>query len=95
MNQRSQTLWLASGICAALFAFSFVAGPKSCEWGLAAYFWTGVAALLALFAVPLALRTDRSLLMRSVFGLAFSAAGIAVWFAGLEAGNVRIMCRLF
>ena len=95
MNQRSHTLWLASGICAALFAFSFVAGPKSCEWGLAAYFWAGVAALLALFVAPLVLRTDRTFLMRSAFGLAFSIAGIAVWFAGLEAGNVRIMCRLF
>ena len=95
MDLSTKTLWISGGIAAALFAFAFVAGPKSCEWGLTAYFWAGVAALLALFAVPLVLRTDRTLPMRLAFGLAFSATGIAVWFAGLEAGNVRIMCRLF
>ena len=95
MSRASQTFWIAGAICAAMFGFSFVAGPKSCEWGLAAYFWVGVAALIALFAVPLVVRTDRTLAMRLAFGIGLTAAGFAIWIGGLEAGNVRIMCRLF
>jgi len=94
-TSNARTFWIAGSICVVLFAFSFVAGPKSCEWGLTAYFWTGIAALVALFAVPMVLRTDRTMLMRSAFGLAFAVGGLAVWIAGLAAGNVRIMCRLF
>jgi len=95
MKQRSQTLWLAGGICAALFAFAFVAAPKSCEWGLAAYFWSGVAALVVLFALPMTLRADRPALQCAAFGIAFAACGAATWIAGLFVANVRILCRLF
>jgi hypothetical protein len=35
---------IAAGICAVMFAFAFVAAPKSCEWGLAAWFAGLVAA---------------------------------------------------
>ena len=85
----------AAGVCAALFAFAFVAAPKSCEWGLAAYFWSGVAAVLALFALPALLRKDASVGKRIALGCAFAAAGLASWIAGLFAANVRILCRLF
>jgi hypothetical protein len=94
-SDSARTTWIAGSICAALFAFAFVAAPKSCEWGLTAYFWSGVAALVVLFAIPMALRTDRTGLQRAAFGLAFAAFGAAVWIAGLFAANVRIMCRLF
>lgn len=95
MNRRAIIPSASGGIGAALFAFAFVAAPKSCEWGLTAYFWSGVAALVVLLALPVALRTDRTALQRAAFGLAFAAFGAAVWIAGLFAANVRIMCRLF
>ncbi|TAK79808.1 MAG: hypothetical protein EPO20_30720 [Betaproteobacteria bacterium] len=88
-------LVIVGGVCAALFAFAFVAAPHSCEWGLTAYFWSGVASLLILFATPFALRTDRTTLVRVGFGFGFAVLGAAIWFAGLVAANVRIMCRLF
>jgi len=94
-SNNARATWIAGCICTALFAFSFVAAPKSCEWGLTAYFWSGVAALLVLFAVPIALRTDRPALLRAAFGAGFVACGAATWIAGLFAANVRIMCRLF
>ncbi len=95
MNRGAQALWIGGGIAVVLFAFAFVAAPKSCEWGLAAYFWSGVTALVVLFAIPMALRTDRPALQRAALGVAFAAFGAAVWIAGLFAANVRIMCRLF
>lgn len=45
----------ALALYAALFAFAFVASPYSCEWGLSAYFFAGLAILLALAAAPFAL----------------------------------------
>lgn len=79
----------------ALFAFAFVAAPKSCQWGNEAYLWTGVAALIALFAWPLALRVGRSVLIRAALGVGFVAIGCAVWLGGLFAANFRIICTLF
>jgi hypothetical protein len=86
---------IAAGICAVMFAFAFVAAPKSCEWGLAAYFWTGVVALLALAAAPLVIGGQAPLSRRALLGLGLLLGGFAVWFAGLVAANIQIMCRLF
>jgi hypothetical protein len=72
-----------------------VAAPHSCEWGLTAYFWSGVAALPALVATPVVLNTDRTVVKRVLLGLGLAAVGLAVWVGGLFAANVRIMCRLF
>lgn len=85
----------AAILCAGLFAFAFVAAPKSCEWGLAAYFWTGVAAVVALLAAPFVLQSERPARVRVFLALGYGVLGSAVWFAGLFAANVRIMCRLF
>jgi len=91
----ANTLRFTAGICAAIFAFAFVAAPNSCEWGLAAYFWSGLAAETALFVLPLLARKDVSIGRRLALGFAFAAAGLAAWIAGLLAANVRIICRLF
>jgi hypothetical protein len=95
MPQRTPSLIVGGILCAALFAFAFVAAPKSCEWGLTAYFWSGVTCVLALFALPLVLRAAPS--TRDSIGLAFAfaAAGCGAWIAGLFVANVQIMCRLF
>ena len=95
MTRRTLVISIGGAICAALFGFAFVAAPRSCEWGLAAYFWSGMAALVVLLAIPVAIRTDRSVLGRVALGLGLAAIGAAVWMAGLFAANVRIMCRLF
>jgi hypothetical protein len=86
---------IAAGIGAAVFAFAFVAAPKSCEWGLTAYFWTGIVALLALAAAPLVFGGQAPLGRRVLLGFGLLVAGFAVWFAGLFAANIQIMCRLF
>jgi multidrug transporter EmrE-like cation transporter len=92
---RSRVWKFAGACCAALFALAFVAALHSCEWGLSAYFWTGVATLPAMFALPFLLHAGASAGRR--FGLAFLLAGLAcaTWIVGLFAANVRIMCRLF
>ena len=95
MARKTKLLAIGGGVCAALFAFAFVAAPHACEWGLTAYFWSGVASLLILFATPFALRTDRTILVGVGLGFGFAVLGAAIWFAGLFAANVRILCRLF
>jgi len=86
---------IGGALCLALVAFAFVAAPSSCEWGLAAYFWAGVICAAALAALPVALRRGASWAKRALFAIAFAAAGVGFWTAGLFAANVRIMCRLF
>jgi hypothetical protein len=85
----------AAALSATLFAFAFVAAPKSCQWGNEAYFWAGVAALPALFVLPFLLRAGASLLVRAGVGLGLVLAGCAVWLGGLFAANFRIICTLF
>lgn len=95
LDPKTKVLAVAGGVCVALFAFAFVAAPHSCEWGLTAYFWSGVAAVLILFATPFMLRSDRTVPVRIGLGLGFAALAFAVWVGGFAAANVRIMCRLF
>lgn len=82
-------------MCGGLFAFAFVAAPASCEWGLEAYTFAGLAGVVVLFAAPLAMQAGASRSASALLGLGFAALGIAIWLAGLFAANVRIMCRLF
>ena len=92
---RKRALYLGGVCCIALFVFAFVAAPKSCEWGLSAYFWSGVACLVTLFALPFILRDGISMQRRVVRAFALTALGCGTWIAGLFVANVRIMCRLF
>jgi len=88
--------WVAGGIVmTALFVFAFVAAPKSCEWGLNAYFLAGVACAVALVALPFVLRAGRSPALCAGVAVALLALGFGAWVAGLFIANVRIMCKLF
>ena len=94
MKARTQALAAGGILGSALIAFAFVAAPKSCQWGWAAYLWTGVAILVALFLVPFAFRVSPSVLVRLGAGVGFAIAGCAAWLAGLFAANFRIVCAL-
>ncbi len=95
MTRKQQVLSICTAVSTLQFVFAFIAAPHSCEWGLAAYFWLGLASLLTLFVTPILLRTDCSVSMRAAYSLGFVVLGIAVWMVGLIAANVRILCRLF
>lgn len=83
------------GLCAALFVFAFVAAPHSCEWGLGAYFWTGVVLLLVGAVLPFVPAFRPAVRSPVLQALLYFALVFAVWVAGLFAANVRILCRLF
>jgi len=86
----------AAALCyVALFALAFVAAPHSCEGGLTAYFWSGVACVIVVFMLPFVL--DRATSVERQIVWAFSLAGVALlaWVGGAFVANVRIMCRLF
>lgn len=95
MPRRTLALITGGILCAVLFAFAFVAAPKSCEWGLTAYFWSGVACVLLLFTLPFVLRVVHTTRGRVGLAFAFAATGCGAWIAGLFVANVRIVCRLF
>ena len=78
-----------------LFVFAFVAAPKSCEWGLSAYTWSGIACLVGLGAMPFVVRTELTDRRRILTAAGFVVATALVWLGGLFAADVRIMCRLF
>lgn len=82
-------------LCTALFASAFVAAPHSCEWGLSAYFWSGVVSVPVLFALPLVLHPAASTRTRIGLAVGFAAVGCGVWFGGLVAANFQLLCRLF
>jgi hypothetical protein len=82
-------------VCIALLVFAFAAAPHSCEWGLSAYFWVGVAAACLLALLPVLRMRGRPLPARIGLGLGFAAVVVVVSIVGLFAADVRIMCRLF
>jgi hypothetical protein len=86
---------IAGAVYAVLFAFAFVVAPHACEWGLTAYFWTGVVSVLAMGALPFVLPGDRTLAARIGVGLGLAIAGMGAWIGGIAAANVQILCRLF
>lgn len=94
MSYLKGTLAFAAILCGGLFAFAFAAAPKSCEGGLNAYFWTGIAVVLVLMAMPI-LGTGLPYPKRALFSLGLSVFSIAVWFGGLFAAPFKVLCRLF
>jgi hypothetical protein len=81
--------------CASLLVFAFIASPRSCEWGLDAYFWFGALILLGLVATPFVRERHREPAVRLGHSLLLVALGAAVWVAGIFLANMRIMCRMF
>jgi hypothetical protein len=94
MGRRTMLL-AAAVICAIVLALAFVVAPRSCEGGLTLYFWSGMAALLLLIALPFVAHAGPSLPARLLWSLGLALGGVAAWFAGLFLANVQIMCRLF
>ena len=88
-------LRVAGPVWVVLFAFAFVAAPKSCEWGLSAYTWTGLACVVGLGAAPFFGRTGMTSWRRLASTAGAVVATVVVWLGGLFAANMRIMCRLF
>lgn len=46
-------LAIVGGLLAAMFLFAFIAAPHSCQWGLNAWFFTGLLVGLTCVALPL------------------------------------------
>ena len=81
--------------CGGLFAFAFAAAPRSCDWGLTDYLWSGVAVDLILLVLPFALHLAKALWKRALLSFALGALGIAVWTVGFVVADVNVICRLF
>ena len=92
---RSRAARAGGVLCIALFASAFIAAPYSCEGGLTAYFWSGVACLVLVVAMPFMLDCASSLGRRVAWAAALAGLALAAWIGGLFAANVRILCRLF
>jgi multidrug transporter EmrE-like cation transporter len=95
VNPKSKLRLLAAACCIGLLMLAFVAAPHSCEWGLSAYVWSGLAALLLMLVSPFLLRSDLPPARRTGLALGYGALLFGVWTLGLFAANVRILCRLF
>ena len=85
----------AAAIAIAIFALAFVVAPKSCEGGLEIYTWSGLAAIVVLFAIPFFAGLSLSLGKRFAWAFGFALFGFGAWFGGLVAAHVQILCRLF
>ncbi len=94
MNPWVLPLLAASALAVMLFGFAFIAAPHACAWGLEAYFWTGVAVVVVLLALPVFSLAALAPWQRLLVSLGLGSAGALVWVAGLFASNMRIICRL-
>ena len=92
---RSRATPAAGVVAIATLAAAFWAASRPCEGQIEFYFWFGIAALLVLFALPLAIPSASSLAAKIGWAFGFAVLGAGVWIGGLVAANVRIMCRLF
>ena len=88
------SLFIGGAFCVALLAFAFVAAPHSCEWGLTAYFTSGVFVVVGLMVLPFVFSRRLPPMQRCLLAFGFGAFGVAVWLGGLFAANLRIICRL-
>lgn len=87
-------MFLAVGASILILVFAFVAAPRSCEWGLDAYFWAGAIAVALFALMPLLARgrPGADIRPRSFLPL----AGVLVaWLGGFLLAGFRLMCRLF
>ena len=80
---------------AALLILAFVAAPHSCAWGLATYFWAGVAPILGNAVATFVLLRERTTARRLLMAGLAALVGAGVWLAGLFAANFQLLCRLF
>lgn len=88
--------WVAAGVVAiALVAVAFWISPRACEGGLETYVQCGVAAFVAMLALPFVPGTADAMLARVGLAFAFASIGTCAWIAGLFLANVQILCRLF
>jgi heme/copper-type cytochrome/quinol oxidase subunit 4 len=86
---------LVAVLCVALFLLAFVAAPRSCEWGLDAYVWAGLAVIAAMLVLPFLLHRDRSSGFRVGLALGYGGLAFVVWIFGFFAAGIRIFCRMF
>ena len=88
-------LAILGGLLVALYLFGFIAAPHSCEWGLGAWFWTGVVVELTCVIVPF--RSPGARPVSSALGSAvlLGAACFLVWLLGLFTAGFQLLCRLF
>lgn len=91
---RLQAMRVPATICLALLGFAFVAGVRSCEWGLDAYFVVGVVTLLVLAITPWALQRQTSMRTRVWLSLGWALAGFVAWILGFALAGFRLLCRL-
>jgi hypothetical protein len=84
--------WHAAALVwVALIGFAFFAAPRSCEWGLEAYTWTGIALLLLTLVLPICTDAPK----RGWHALGLAAATLAVWCGGILVADFQLLCRLF
>lgn len=86
---------VALALAAALLGFAFVAAPRSCEWGLDAYVWSGAAAVLASIVaslLPWARRAARGAGLRVLFPVLLVAG---TWVLAFFVADFRLSFRLF
>jgi hypothetical protein len=85
---------LLAALCATLLILALQWGPRTCERGTEDYLLAGIAALVAAFAVPVALART-GLWKRLALGVGFAAVCLAVWVGGWALGEFRLLCRLW
>ena len=95
MSRQFLAMVIVAAACGGLFAFAFAAAPRSCDWGLTDYMWSGVAVDLILLVLPFALQLSSALWKRALLSLGLGMLGIAVWVLGFVVADVNIICRLF
>lgn len=95
MIARGSPIVLVSALCLALLGAAFLVAPHSCEWGLTAYFWLGVAVTITLLVIPFAMKGNLHFFKRVLASLGLVALAAAVWVAGLYAADIQVICRLF
>ena len=82
---------MAAAAWTALLVFAFLAAPRSCEWGLEAYTWTGLALTLGASALPFLAEAPK----RGWHALGLALTTVAVWCAGIFLADFQLLCRLF
>ena len=93
MRRRTSAYSIVAAMCLLQLGLALVAAPYGCEWGLAAYAWVGVFALLVLLSMPYLLRRAFQRHSRMPASLGFAMLFLFIWLLGWFVGFANSACR--
>jgi hypothetical protein len=93
MRRRTTAYSIVGSLCFVLLLMAMITAPYGCEWGLAAYLWSGVGAVLVVLSMPYFMRRAFVRHSRMPAALGFAMLALFTWLVGWFVAFANSACR--